>query len=598
MTYFIAMTLARLLFPLLLALPGLCAAEPPPVRPVPLVTLIADAENAIRAGDDRTAESMLSRIPSGSLDAMQLARVQIVRAEIGLRRAQPDTALRSLPARSTHVPTLAPRMELLRGRAQFMAGDPVAAVRTLVAREQVLNQPRDIADNQDQIWNGLIAAPLSASALASIEREDPLTRGWLELARVLQQGPTPAAVAAWAQRHAGHPGTGKAALVQANGIGVARTPIPLGSPAPGIAATGAATTFSAPAPTLAFNGGYALLLPTSGALAAAGRAVREGFISAWFDLPEPRPAIRVYDPGNSASQAIAAYQSALREGAGFIVGPLTKEGVSAIASQGVTVPWLTLNYVDGTAGSAIQFGLAPEDEARAAAISAIARGHRNALALAPANDWGERAIAAFSASFTEQGGRLLQVARYPAGTQDFGKPLRELLKLSGSAQRHQTLTATLGVPSEFEPRPREDAEVLFVPLRASEARSLLPQMKFFRAHKLAAYTLSAAHSGALDARLDGVWVCDMPWVLDGAGNWARARETANLRFPELLREQPRLFALGVDALQLVRALSRGEIGGGRELAGASGRLGLHAGNRIQRRLDCLAVRDGRTVAGS
>ncbi len=598
MTYFIAMTLARLLSLLLLALPALCAAEPPTVRPVPLVTLIADAENAIRAGDDRTAESMLSRIPSGSLDALQLGRVQIVRAEIGLRRAQPDTALRSLPARSAHLPTLAPRMELLRGRAQFMAGDPVAAVRTLVAREQKLNQAREIADNQDQIWNGLIAAPLSASALASIDREDPLTRGWLELARVLQQGPTPAAVAGWSQRHPGHPGGGKAALVQSNGISVARTPIPLGPGAPGIVAPAGPATPSVPAPTLAFNGGYALLLPTSGTLATAGRAVREGFISAWFDLPEPRPAIRIYDPGNNATTAIAAYQSALREGAGFIVGPLTKEGVSAIASQGVSLPWLTLNYVDGPAGNAIQFGLAPEDEARAAATSAIARGHRNALALAPANDWGERAVAAFSASFTEQGGRLLQSARYAAGTQDFGKPLRELLKLSGSAQRHQTLTATLGVPSEFEPRPREDAEVLFVPLRASEARSLLPQMKFFRTQKLATYTLSAAHTGSLDARLDGVWVCDMPWVLDGAGNWARAREAARLRFPEVLREQPRLFALGVDALQLVRGLSRGEVGGGRELVGASGRLGLKPGNRIERRLECLAIRDGRSVSGS
>lgn len=589
------MTLARLLLFFLLALPGLCASAPPPA---PLATLIADAENAVLAGDDRTAESMLSRIPGGSLDALQLARVQIVRAEIGLRRAQPDTALRALPARSTHVPTLAPRMELLRGRAQFMAGDPVAAVRTLVARERALHQARDIADNQDQIWNGLIAAPLSSSALASIEGEDPVTRGWLELARVLQQGPTPTAVAGWSQRHPGHPGAGKAALVQSSGISVARTPMPAGSSVSSMGVPTTSATLSAPVPPLTLNGGYALLLPTSGALSAAGRAVREGFISAWFDLPEPRPAIRVYDPGSNATQAIAAYQSALREGAGFLIGPLTKEAVSAIASQGVSLPWLTLNYVDGTAGSAIQFGLAPEDEARAAASHAIARGHRNALALAPANDWGERAVAAFSAHFTEQGGRLLQSTRYPAGTQDFSKPLRELLKLSDSAQRHQLLTATLGVPSEFEPRPREDAEVLFVPLRASEARSLLPQMKFFRAQKLATYTLSAAHTGSLDARLDGVWVCDMPWVLDAVGPWARAREAASQRFPEVLREQPRLFALGVDALQLVRGLSRGEVGDGRELSGASGRLGLQPDNRIQRGLECLAVRDGRTVAGS
>lgn len=579
------MTLARLSFLLFLTATGLATAAPPTPSAAPAATLVIEAENAIRAGDDRTAESTLSRIPNGSLDAMQLARVQIVRAEIGLRRNQPDTALRSLPASSAHVPALAPRMELLRGRAYFMAGDPLSAVRTLVAREQRLGAPRDVAENQDQIWNGLIAAPIPASALSAMNREDPITRGWLDLAGMLQQGPTPGAVAAWMQRNPGHPGSRKAALVQSSGVSVARTPADAGPSAAG---------FSATAPTVAFHGGYALLLPTSGALAGAGRAVREGFISAWFDLPEPRPALRVYDPGSNAAQAVAAYQTALREGAGFIIGPLTKDGVAAMAAQGVTIPWLTLNYVDGAAGGAIQFGLAPEDEARAAAVDAIARGHRNALVLAPSNDWGERAVAAFSASFVEQGGTVLQSGRYPAGTQDFAKTLRELLKLSSSAQRHQALTATLGVPSEFEPRPREDADLIFAPLRASEARSLIPQLKFFRAHKLATYTLSAAHSGALDAQLDGVHLCDMPWVLDGAGTWARAREAASLRFPEVLREQPRLFALGVDALLLARGLSRGEVGGGRELDGASGRLGLAPGNRIQRRLGCSVVRDGRS----
>lgn len=575
-----AMTLVRLFIFLLCAASTIARAAPPIPAAAPLASLIADAENAVRAGDDRTAESLLSRIPGGSLDAMQLARIQIVRAEIGLRRNQPDTALRALPAGSAHMPSLSPRVEMLRARAHFMAGDPVSAVRTLVAREQRLAVASDIAANQEQIWSGLISTPIPTSALPIIEGEDAMTRGWLDLARVLQQGPTPSAVAAWAQRNPGHPGSRKTALVQSTPI--ARTPV----------AAGAAPVMTT-APALAFSGGYALLLPSSGALALAGRAVREGFISAWFDLPEPRPAIRVYDPGATPAQTVAAYQAALRDGAGFIVGPLSKEGVAAIAAQGNSTPWLALNYVDAAAGNAIQFGLAPEDEARAAALDAIARGHRSALALAPSNDWGNRALAAFSSSFTAQGGTLLQSTRYAPGTQDFGKPLRELLKLGSSQQRHQALTQVLGVPSEFEPRPREDADVLFAPLRAAEARSLVPQLSFLRAENLATYTLSAAHAGTVDQQLDGLQLCDMPWVLDVSGSWATAREAARKRFPDLLRDQPRLFALGVDALLLARGLTRGELGGGREIDGASGRLDLAPGNRVVRALDCPAIRDGR-----
>lgn len=579
MTYFIAMNLVRLVVLLLCAACGPVTAAPPIPLSAPTGTLIADAENAVRAGDDRTAELLLSRIPVGSLDAVQFARMQIVRAEIGLRRNQPEAALRSLPASGAHIHTLTPRIELLRARAHFMAGDPVAAVRTLVAREQRLTAASDIAANQDHIWNGLIATPFSTSAFRTLAGEDAMTRGWLDLAQVLQQGPTQSVIAAWTQRNPGHPGGRKVGLVQSTPV--VRAPV------------AADYAESIPARGVAFNGGYALLLPTSGALASAGRAVREGFVSAWFNTPEPRAAIRLYDPGVNAAQAVAAYQAAVRDGAGFIVGPLTKGGVAAIAAQGGGMPWLTLNYLDGAAGGAIQFGLAPEDEARAAAIDAIARGHRNALALAPANEWGERAMAAFSASFVEQGGTLLQSARYAPGTQDFGTPLRELLKLGSSTQRHQTLTAVLGVPSEFEPRPRDDADLLFAPLRAAEARALIPQLNFLRAQNLATYTVSAAHAGTIDAQLDGVNLCDMPWVLDVTGAWASARDAARSRFPEVLRDQPRLFALGIDALLLARALSRGELGGGREIDGASGRLSLAPGNRIVRRLGCPAIRDGR-----
>jgi uncharacterized protein len=284
----------------------------------------------------------------------------------------------------------------------------------------------------------------------------------------------------------------------------------------------------------------------------------------------------------------------VQDGAGFIVGPLTKEGVVGAASQATGIPWLTLNYVDGLIPGAMQFGLAPEDEARAAALDAVAAGRLQALTLAPSNPWGERAIAAFNVAFVEQGGMILQSARYTPGAQDFGRPLRELLKLDASAQRHSAVERALGEKAEFEPRPRDDAELLFVPLGANEARQFAPQLDFFRARDLASYTVSAAHSGRVDRQLDGLRLCDMPWVLDGAGEWDAQRKRARDLFPEAMRDQARLFALGADALRLIRA--RDSVAGGRELDGATGKLGLAPGNRIVRGLSCQAITDGRPSA--
>lgn len=554
----------------------------PPYFGAPTAGLIGEAEVAIAAGDDKTAEVLLSRIPSGSLDAMQVARMQLVRAEIGMRRRQPGTVLRSLPPPGAQVAALSPRMEQLRAGAYFMSGDVVSAVRTLVARERMLSSASSIAENREQIWSGLIATPFPPSALAGIAAEEPMSRGWLDLAGVLQQGPSSTAIAEWSQRNPGHPGASKAALVRVSEPSTL-SPDPVASVAsPGMPAS--------------LSGGYALLVPVSGSLASAGRAVRDGFIAAWFASPEPRAPLRVYDTGNEATQAAMAYQNAMRDGAGAVIGPLTKEGITAIAGQAGNLPWLTLNYPDTPIGDALQFGLAPEDEARAAAIDAIAAGRLTALALVPTTSWGERALTAFRTHFEEQGGTLLQTARFPNGTRDFGRPLRELLKLDNSAQRHAALSRVLGESSEFEPRPRDDAALLFAPLRATEARLLVPQLDFFRARDLPAYTVSAAHTGLVDRQIDGLRLCDMPWVLDDSGVWASERERLRDLFPEALRDQPRLFALGADAFRIVRA--RDAFAGGREVDAASGRLTLGPDNRIARHLACRPIVDGRPSSRS
>lgn len=571
------MKLPRLAALLFLSCATLAWAAPPFQGP-PSAGLIGEAEAAVAAGDDKTAEGLLSRVPGGSLDAMQVARMQLVRAEIGMLRRQPGTVLRSLPPPSAQVGALSARMEQLRAAAYFMSGDVVSGVRTLVAREKMLSSAGALADNREQIWGGLIGTPFAASAMAGIAAEDPMTRGWLDLARVLQQGPSSDAINAWSQRNPGHPGAAKAALVKASDARV-------------LAADAAAPSTGAAPAIQSLSGGYALLVPVSGSLASAGRAVRDGFIAAWFASPEPRAPLRIYDTGNEASQAASAYQNAMRDGAGSVIGPLTKEGVAAISALAGTHPWLTLNYVDGPIGGAMQFGLAPEDEARAVATDAILAGRLTALALVPTTPWGERSLDAFRKSFEEQGGTLLQTARFPNGMRDFGRPLRELLKLDNSAQRHTALTRVLGEPTEFEPRPRDDAALLFAPLRATEARLLVPQLDFFRARDLPAYTVSAAHTGLVDRQIDGLRLCDMPWVLDDRGPWADERERLRNLFPEALRDQPRLFALGTDAFRIVR--SRNPFVGGEEVDAATGRLTLGPDNRIARSLACRPIVDGR-----
>src|SRR5262249_48034464 len=64
----------------------------------------------------------------------------------------------------------------------------------------------------------------------------------------------------------------------------------------------------------------ALLLPTEGALKAVALPVRDGFFAAYFaDGKAQRPEVRTYDSGNTAQDAVSAYQQAVKDGADRIV---------------------------------------------------------------------------------------------------------------------------------------------------------------------------------------------------------------------------------------------------------------------------------------
>lgn len=534
--------------------------------------LLEGAEIAIANGNDRRAEQYLSNIPQGSLDADGLARLQIIRARIGLVRNNPSTVLRALPSSSKHVPEYAPNIELLRGQAYFLRGEPVYAVRSLINREQYLRDPRQIAENHDQIWNGLIATPIGIEAVTKLGSEGPLTRGWLELAVILQDGPTQAAIADWSRRHPGHPGAAKALLIQTQSGATT--------------AVGTAAHGEYPA-----GRGYAVLIPTSGYLATAGEAIREGFVSAWFDQRAPRLPIRFYDTGSNPELAVQAFRQALRDGADFIIGPLAQQNIAAISrTVGTMLPWIPLNQIDDAPQSAVQFGLGPEDEAYAAARDAIAQGYRSALILAPANDWGNRAADSFTQLFTSEGGRVRSSERYPTAQTELTRPLMQLFSIRSSEQRHRELVQILGVRSEFEPQPRNDADVLFAPLRAREAHTLLPKLDFLKISNITTYMLSAAHNGVMGSHLSGVRLCDMPWVIHRTGHWAELRRRAANDFPEAMLAQPRLFALGADAFRISSAM-RSSREFNREIDGASGRLRI-VGGKVERELRCLSMQGG------
>ncbi|MES0873002.1 penicillin-binding protein activator [Sinimarinibacterium sp. HSW-8] len=358
------------------------------------------------------------------------------------------------------------------------------------------------------------------------------------------------------------------------------------------------TPIAVPEQRFVGTGPVAVLLPLSGAYAAPAAAVREGFLAQHFASGDGRE-LRIYDVDGDAARLLSAYQRALDDGAAFIVGPLMKESVARLAMMHPPVPVLGLNHLD--AGVVVpkdffQIGLSPEDEARAAADDAAARDLRNAVALVPEGDWGNRVLEAFERRVEQWGGRVVASARYRQGVSDQSERIAGLMGIAASRARHRALTNALGVRTEFEPRRRADIDYIFLGARATDARVLLPQFRFHRASGLPHYATSLVYDGRGDAELAGLRFCDMPFMLDVRGEFAVERRQASSA--SSVAAYPRLYALGRDAYVVAAALQDGSLRVGDSVDGASGTLEWADRSTISRRLRCAELRaDGIGVDG-
>ncbi len=352
----------------------------------------------------------------------------------------------------------------------------------------------------------------------------------------------------------------------------------------------------APAGAVGHAGIVALLLPVTSRAATAATSVRDGFMTAFYQLPvAERGEVRVYDTG---TQSVAdALKQANAEGAVFIVGPLTREEVTAAVDYpGAHAPVLALNYLPAESSAPAnfyQFALSPENEARMAARRILADHHKRGVAFVPSGEWGTRVLAAFKQELVAGGGELIGVGQIDVARTDFSPTITEVLRISDSNARHKRLESILGTKLQFEPRRRTDIEFIFSPAQAAIERQLRPQLRFHYAGDIPAYATSDAFEPDMKANedLDGLMFPDMPWILGGDLPDA-VRAQTHEAFPSGGPNRGRLFAFGFDAFRLSQALEHRGVASDINVDGLTGRLSMDADRRVHRELGWAQLHNG------
>ncbi len=322
----------------------------------------------------------------------------------------------------------------------------------------------------------------------------------------------------------------------------------------------------------------AVLLPLTGSLSAAGRAVRDGLVAAYMEETlSTRAPIQFYD---TAAQDLAQiWESVLNSDADVAIGPLIKSTVQKFADLTThdPLPRLSLNYLaenDPNEAGLFQLGISIEDEARSLATHMLFAGFERIMLLHSEAPWSRRARHAFESQWP-----------YPITTGEFAN-VRELTKAVGSAmltedsgQRKTEIQRIMGKKIEFLPRARKDLDAIITLTTNVESRALVPALRFHFGDHLPIYTTSQAVRKGDAETLTGFNLTEIPLLTDP--KYKALTEVFNVADSNFVE----LYALGYDAFRLGTWLPVLAPDSRLSIPGASGHLWLDGKGVFRRELD-------------
>jgi len=481
----------------------------------------------LKAGKLAKAKAQLSRLnvrrSYGLKIPLELVRVQIDLAEQRIQRALKRLG-RIKPTASWRVSLQIAYWQLY-ARTLVAKGEKFEAIRKWMIIDKLPKvRARVIKKNHQQLWRTLSSVKQSQlEQMAQVPANE--FSGWIALALLTKTSAQKhlwQTIKNWQRRFPNHP-----------------------------AALHIVPSLLQKAPDLRKLQQVALLLPLlDKRFGGYAESVKNGFFAA---AGEQAPKIIEY--AVNVDNILQVYQQAVKEGADFVVGPLSKKTIAVLANNQaqLPVPTLALNYLEKPEfiGNFYQFGLSPHDETQEVAKRAWANAQRLPLVLVPDGVWGEGILKVFQAEWEKRGGQsAVQAIIYD---KNFESKIPEELKKIKTADM---------------------AFMVALPKQAPIIRQFLVSSL---GDNLPIYSISRVYSGNLqeDTALENVIFVDMPWIL------AADKKAAQLQavLSEKTHMNKRLYALGLDAYHL---LSRLQQLSSHQWQGQTGRLSVNNRGIIHR----------------
>lgn len=461
-----------------------------------------DGLSCLKQSDTACAQLALTGIPSQSPYAKLLA------GNIAVAASDFDRAFRlllPLQAETGLLPQANASLHASLALAYDNQADALRALEQRTLAERYLSDSADIQSNQQRIWQSL--SSLAKEQLIDMRGEslDTTIQGWIDLALTAQNKQS---IGDWRKAYPDHP----ASTTLTDQL-IAQ----------------ASNDNKSVAKPKGLEGPIALLLPFQAeAFYPTADAIWRGFVAAQTEAND-NAEIKIYATQGDKDVISTIYQQAVKEGARYVIGPLTRDEATGLAADQIPVPTLALNQPDvaSAVNNFYTFGLSIDAEA--AQIAKIARdyGMQTAVIITSKNPLSVHMTKAFGDAWINEGGQIIAQV---------------------SIDENTVLT---DVKAQISAQP---ADMILIAGNAEEARAIRPYLD------AAAPTFGFSHIYAginhepLDVALLAVRFIDLPWLLNNDDATFAAYQAAAADLPQ--GEMQRWFALGVDAYQVLLALTQ------------------------------------------
>ncbi|WOH35844.1 penicillin-binding protein activator [Thalassotalea fonticola] len=343
----------------------------------------------------------------------------------------------------------------------------------------------------------------------------------------------------------------------------------------------------------------AVLIPLSGREAALGKTIQAGIIAAYQLQPDRQ--LTFVDTNAKGMTDIVNQLHVIKPD--FVIGPLLKQHVDSYLAtnyqqigdintdlvddedllsepvpqpmtietvetsvniqspqqQTHTWPTLLLNLPEHAFLSENQFALSmlPEDEASQAAFSLSQQGFKSPLILSQNTAIGKRMANSFALQWQKQTSSDASIIYYPSGNK-MQQAVKTGLDVNLSDERIYLLRNRVKENVKAEARNRRDVDMIYMFATPDQARLLKPYIDVNIspfANAIPMYASSRSYNVNTDRNtrrdLNGLTFTEIPWLLPSKQVNPLMSADAKKIWPNRNSQLERIYAMGIDALQLI-----------------------------------------------